>query len=300
MLEEQAGTFSYVPPASSRFRVLKRSSRFLVDKPLGGIGAIIIAVLLLMAIFAPQIAPFPYAENHISDRLQGPSLKYFFGTDASGRDIFSRIVYGARVSVVVGFGAVSISVLIAAVLGIVSAYYGGLVDTLIQRLVDIWLSFPSLVILISIMAVIGMGLPNLTLAIGLLLSVGFSRVVRASALTVKGNLFIEAATTIGASDMRIMFRHILPNVVPTIIVIATVQLGAAILIESSLSFLGYGVPPPRPSWGGMLSGSGLVYFTKAPWMAIFPGAFITLAVFGFNMLGDGLRDALDPRLRGSR
>lgn len=300
MLEDQAIRVGRTQPTSSGRRVLRRSSRFLMDKPLGGVGAIIIIILILMAAFAPQIAPFPYAQNHISDRLQGPSTTYFFGTDASGRDTFSRIVYGARVSVVVGFGAVFISVMIATVLGIVSAFYGGAVDAIIQRLVDIWLSFPSLVILISVMAVIGMGIPNLTIAIGLLLSVGFSRVVRASALTVKNNLFIEAATTLGASDGRIMFRHILPNVVPTIIVIATVQLGAAILIESSLSFLGYGVPPPAPSWGGMLSGTGLVYFTKAPWMAIFPGLFITLAVFGFNMLGDGLRDELDPRLRGTR
>lgn len=281
-------------------KLILSSLRFIKNRPLGGIGAIIIVILVIMAAFAPQIAPFPYAENHISDRLQGPSWEYLFGTDASGRDIFSRIVYGARVSVVVGFGSVMISVLIATTLGIVSAYYSGLVDIIIQRVVDMWLSFPGLVILISIMAVIGMGILNLTLAIGLLLAVGFSRVVRASALTVKGNLFVEAAATLGASDARIMFRHILPNVVPTVIVIATVQLGAAILIESSLSFLGYGVPPPEPSWGGMLSGSGLVYFTKAPWMAIFPGLFITLAVFGFNMLGDGLRDALDPRLRGSQ
>lgn len=274
--------------------------RFMLHKPLGGAGAVIVIVLVLMALLAPLIAPFPYAENHISDRLQGPSREYFFGTDASGRDIFSRIVYGARISVTVGFGAVFISAFVATTLGIVSAYYGGAVDSILQRFVDIWLSFPSLVILISIMAVIGMGVPNLTFAISLLLAAGFSRVVRASALTVKGSLFIEAATTVGANDARIMFRHILPNVMPTIIVISTVQLGGAILIESSLSFLGYGVPPPAPSWGGMLSGTGLVYFTKAPWMAVFPGLFITLAVFGFNMLGDALRDVLDPRLRGSR
>lgn len=275
-------------------------ARFLLRKPLGGIGAVIVVVLIVMAIFAPLIAPFPYAQNHIADRLQSPSFHYLFGTDASGRDMFSRIVYGARVSVIVGFGAVAISVVVATVIGITSAYYGGLLDAMIQRVVDMWLSFPSLVILISIMSVIGMGIANLAFAIGLLLSVGFSRVVRASALTVKGNLFVEAATTVGATDIRIMFRHILPNVVPTVIVIATVQLGAAILIESSLSFLGYGVPPPAPSWGGMLSGTGLVYFTQAPWMAVFPGLFISLAVFGFNMLGDALRDEVDPRLRGSR
>lgn len=300
MIDNQsAGALRIVRPIIQR-NPLTPSLRFMKRKPLGGIGAMIVVVLLIMAIFAPLIAPFPYAQNHISDRLQGPSFEYLFGTDASGRDMFSRIVYGARVSVIVGFGAVAISVIIASILGVVSAYYGGIVDSTIQRFVDIWLSFPSLVILISIMAIIGMGIANLTFAIGLLLSVGFSRVVRASALTVKGNLFIEAAVTLGANDFRIMFRHILPNVVPTVIVIATVQLGAAILIESSLSFLGYGVPPPAPSWGGMLSGTGLVYFTKAPWMAIFPGLFISLAVFGFNMLGDALRDEIDPRLRGTR
>lgn len=300
MLDKQLELAPAIPLPAKRRNVVASSLRFVTQKPLGGIGAVIVILMVLMAVFAPLIATFPYAENHISDRLHGPSTQYFFGTDASGRDIFSRIVYGARVSVTVGFGAVAISVFVAAALGIVSAFYGGWIDATLQRLVDIWLSFPSLVILISIMAVIGMGVSNLTLAIGLLLSVGFSRVVRASALTVKGNLFIEAAVTLGANDLRIMFRHILPNVIPTIIVIATVQLGAAILIESSLSFLGYGVPPPAPSWGGMLSGSGLVYFTKAPWLAIFPGLFITMAVFGFNMLGDALRDVLDPRLRGAR
>ena len=283
--------------ARNRLRALVR---FLWRKPLGGFGAVIVALLILMAALAPLIAPYPYAQNHIRDRLKSPSATYPFGTDASGRDIFSRIVYGARVSVTVGFGAVLISTLVALVIGVTSGYYGGLIDATVQRLVDIWLSFPGLVLLISVIAVIGTGVLQLTMAIGLLIAASSSRVIRSATLATKSSVFIEAASSTGATDLRIMLRHILPNVMAPVIVVATLQLGQAILIESSLSFLGYGVPPPSPTWGGMLSGTGLVYFTKAPWMAIFPGVFIALAVFGFNVLGDALRDELDPRLRGTR
>lgn len=200
----------------------------------------------------------------------------------------------------VGFAAVAISAAAATVIGITPAYYGGLLGMLLQRLVDIWLSFPGLVMPIGIIAVIDRRTSQLAIAIGLLISAGFSHVFRSSSLVVCSSQYIEAAHAIEMNDLRIMLRHMLPNVLPVIIVVATVQLSAAILIESSPSSLGYGVPPPEPSWGGMLTGTGRTYFTRALWLAIWPGLSIALAVFGFNMLGDALRDVLDPRLRGLR
>jgi peptide/nickel transport system permease protein len=221
------------------------------------------------------------------------------GTDNLGRDVFSRVVYGARISVTVGFGAVLISSLLAAAIGITSGYFGGRYDMLVQRVVDAWQSFPYLVVILSIMAVLGPGLLNTILALGFLGAVGASRVIRGATISVVQNTYVEAARAVGAGHLRIMARYILPNVAATIIVLATIGLGAFILAESALSFLGFGVPPPYPSWGGMLSGSGRSFFYTAPWMAVWPGAAISLAVFGFNMLGDALRDVLDPRLRGT-
>jgi peptide/nickel transport system permease protein len=213
--------------------------------------------------------------------------------------VFSRVVYGARISVTVGFGAVLISSLLAAAIGITSGYFGGRYDMLVQRVVDAWQSFPYLVVILSIMAVLGPGLLNTILALGFLGAVGASRVIRGATISVVQNTYVEAARAVGAGHLRIMARYILPNVAATIIVLATIGLGAFILAESALSFLGFGVPPPYPSWGGMLSGSGRSFFYTAPWMAVWPGAAISLAVFGFNMLGDALRDVLDPRLRGT-
>jgi peptide/nickel transport system permease protein len=221
------------------------------------------------------------------------------GSDNLGRDIWSRVVYGARISVTVGFGAVLIANVLAAGIGITSGYLGGKYDLCVQRVVDAWQSFPFLVVILSIMAVLGPGLLNIIIALGFLGAANASRVVRGATVSVAQNVYIEAARALGAGHLRVMARHILPNVAATIIVWATIGLGAFILAESALSFLGFGVPPPYPSWGGMLSGSGRSFFSQAPWMAIYPGLAISLAVFGFNMLGDALRDVLDPRLRGA-
>jgi peptide/nickel transport system permease protein len=272
---------------------------FLRTKPLGALGGLLILVLVLTAIFAPALAPHDPLRINSTDRLQPPGTTYLMGTDDFGRDILSRVIYGARISMLIGLGAVGISTFLATVLGMISGFYGGKVDTLLQRALDTLMAFPGLIILLTIMAMLGQGLGNVILALGIGGTAGNARIVRSAVLAIKGNQYIEAARALGGRDWQILLRYILPNIAAPIMVVATLGLGVAILAESSVSFLGLGVPPPTPSWGGMLSGSGRTYMLKAPWMAIFPGIAISLAVFGFNMLGDALRDMLDPKLRGS-
>ena len=265
-------------------------------KPLGAIGAAIVVGLLVMALGADWIAPYQYDESIA--RMKAPSRQFWLGTDNLGRDIWSRVVYGARISVTVGFATVALATLMAAAVGISSAYLGGAYDIVVQRVVDAWQSFPGLVIILSLMAVLGPGLLNLIVALSILGAAGASRVIRGAALSVMQHPYIEAARAMGAGHLRIVLRYIVPNVMATVIVLATIGLGSVILVESALSFLGFGVPPPYPSWGGMVAGSGRTFMYHAPWMVLCPGAAISLAVFGFNMLGDALRDLLDPRLRG--
>jgi peptide/nickel transport system permease protein len=274
--------------------------RLVREKPLGAFGGVLVLVLMLCAIFAHWIAPYPYDETNVRQRLKPPGAQFYLGTDNLGRDVFSRIIYGARISVTVGFGAVTLSILLATLLGVASGYFGGKVDVFIQRVVDAAMAFPPLVLLLSIMAVLGPGLLNIILVLGIIPSANRSRIIRSATLSAKENQYVEAARAVGASHLRIILCYVLPNIMAPIIVVATNALGAVILIEATLSFLGFGVPPPYPSWGEMLSGSGRSYMYKAPWMAVWPGVAISLAVFGFNMLGDALRDLLDPRLRGSQ
>jgi peptide/nickel transport system permease protein len=274
--------------------------RLVKEKPLGAFGGLLIVILMFCAVFAHWIAPYPYDETNVRQRLKPPSAQFYLGTDNLGRDVFSRIVYGARISVTVGFGAVTLSILLATILGVTSGYFGGKVDVFVQRLVDAAMAFPPLVLLLSTMAVLGPGLLNIILVLGIIPSANRSRIIRSATLSAKENQYVEAAQAVGASHLRIIVCYILPNIMAPIIVVATNALGAVILIEATLSFLGFGVPPPYPSWGEMLSGSGRSYMYKAPWIAIWPGVAISLAVFGFNMLGDALRDLLDPRLRGGQ
>ena len=278
---------------------LRALGRFARRKPLGAIGAVIVVALLVMAVFAEQIAPYGYDESIRGARMQSPSATYWLGTDNLSRDIWSRIVYGARVSVTVGFATVGLAVVLATSVGVSSGYFGGAYDLVVQRVVDAWLSFPYLVIVLSVMAVLGPGLFNVVLSLAIIIAAVNSRVIRGATITIAHGTYVEAARALGCGHARIIVRHILPNVTATIIILATIGLGTAILAESALSFLGFGVPPPYPAWGAMLSGSGRTYMFRAPWMAIWPGVAISLAVFGFNMLGDALRDVLDPRLRGS-
>jgi peptide/nickel transport system permease protein len=284
------------PRPSSRPRSLALTLRFCRRTPLGTIGAVIVLALIVMAVFADRIAPYAYDESVA--RMKPPSVKYWMGTDNLGRDIWSRVVFGARISVTVGFSTVLLATVLATIVGVSSAYLGGAYDILVQRVVDAWMSFPALVIVLSLLAALGPGLLNLILALSILGAAGASRVIRGAALSTMQNPYVEAARALGAGHARVILHHVLPNVMATVIILATIGLGTVILAESALSFLGFGIPPPYPSWGGMLSGSGRTFMYHAPWMALWPATAISLAVFGFNMFGDALRDLLDPRLRG--
>jgi peptide/nickel transport system permease protein len=280
-------------------RALVAVGRFCRRKPLGALGGLIVVAMLLMAVFAERIAPYDYDQSIRGARMKPPSAAHWLGTDNLSRDMWSRVVYGARVSITVGFLTIGLAVLLATAVGVSSGYFGGVYDLVVQRVVDAWLSFPYLVIILSLMAVLGLGLLNVVLSLAVLIAAANSRVIRGATIAVAQGAYVEAARALGCGHARIILRHILPNVMATVIILATIGLGAAILAESALSFLGFGVPPPYPSWGAMLSGSGRTYMFRAPWMAVWPGVAISLAVFGFNMLGDALRDVLDPRLRGS-
>jgi peptide/nickel transport system permease protein len=277
---------------------LRSGAHFLRNKPMGVFGAVLIVLFLTLAVGAQWLAPYPYDLGNTADRLQGPSVAHPFGTDANGRDLLSRIIWGARVSVTIGFGAVAISTLVAVAVGVSSGYFGGWVDLLVQRLVDVWISFPALVLLVSLVAILGPGLWSTTLVLGLLLAPGTARVVRSAVIAMREQPYVESARCAGAGHARIVRSYVLPNISAAILVLATTQLGIAVLAESTLSFLGYGVPPPFPTWGSMLSGTGRAFMLQSPWLSIWPGLAISAAVFGFNMLGDALRDVLDPRLRG--
>lgn len=259
-------------------------------------GLIIVLILVFVAIFAPWLAPYKYDEVNYKVSLHPPSAKYPLGTDLLGRDILSRIIYGSRVSLEVGIIAVAISVLIGVTLGLISGYMGGWVDVIIMRLVDITYSFPFLLFAIAIMTILGPGMINVFIAIGIINWAWFARVTRGSVLAAKQQEYVLAAIAMGASPFRIMFKHIMPNVIAPVIVGAALNSGYAILAEAALSFLGIGVQPPYPSWGLMLS-DARNYITTAPWMTIYPGLAIALTVLGFILLGNGLRDAIDPRLK---
>ncbi|MGD9894433.1 MAG: ABC transporter permease [Dehalococcoidia bacterium] len=279
--------------------MIAQTLRLARRKPLGAIGAFIILLLVVVGLFAPWIAPYGPNES-TNEFFMSPSLAHPFGTDHLGRDMLSRVIYGARVSLEVGLLAVLVGTGIGAVIGLVSGYFGGWVDLVSQRFVDILSALPGILLALTIAAALGASLRNVILAIGISIIPTAARIVRGSALSTKEYLFVEAATVIGAGPLRVMWTHIRPNVMAPIIVIASIQLGAAILSEASLSYLGLGVPLNVPSWGSMLSGSALRYMVKAPWMAFFPGLALTLVVLGINLFGDALRDVLDPRLRRGR
>ncbi len=279
-------------------RRLHQVARFAKRKPLGFIGAVTLFIVLVLAIFAPLIARYDPVAIDTQARLQVPSATHWFGTDQFGRDTFTRIVYGSRVSLICGFGAVAITIAISLLLGVASGYYRGKVDILTQRFVDAFMAIPVMVILLTAVFLLGNGLLNVTLVLGVISGPAASRIIRASTLTVMTNQYIEAAKATGATNRRIIVYHILPNIAAPIMVIATIWVGSNILAEAALSFLGLGIPPPAATWGNMLSLQGLSALSQSPWLAFFPGVFITLTVFGLNMLGDAIRDELDPSRRG--
>ncbi len=284
-------------PASPALRFI---SRLIREKPLGAVGGLVFVLFLFVGVFADFLAPYGANQINPINRLKPPSWAYPFGTDNLGRDMFSRCIYGAQLSVIIGFCAAGLATLISVVIGIVTGYLGGKVDLVAQRFVDAWQSFPDLIVLIVVVSVVGPGMPQIIVTLGLLLGIAGSRIIRSAVVSVRENMYVHAAQSIGASTPRILWRHILPNVLPPIIVLFTTRVGAVILIESALSFLGLGVPPPAPTWGGMLSGSGRAFMFHGPWLALAPGICLTVVVYATNMLGDALRDLFDPRMRGSR
>ena len=273
--------------------------RLVREKPLGTVGGAIVLILFAVGIFASWLAPYHYTFQDLNAILQAPSARFVLGTDNLGRDLLSRIIYGARISMIVGLAVPAITTVMTLLIGGVSGYFGGKIDLLVQRFVDTVMCFPGLVLMLTVVAIVGPGLIQLVLLLGILGGLGGgNRVVRSVVIGIKQNVYVEAAKSVGATNQRIMVKHILPNIMPIIIVSFTMGMGGAILAESTLSFLGFGIPPPFPSWGGMLSGQARRYMLDAPWMAIWPGLSLALVVYGMNMLGDGLRDVLDPRLRG--
>jgi len=259
-------------------------------------GMAVLAVLAILAIAAPLVTPYDPIHQKLSDALLSPSLSHPFGTDYLGRDILTRIIYGGRYSLAVGFMAVAFGVAIGVPLGAVSGYYGGWVDLVVQRFVDLLLSFPGILLALSLVAILGIGLENVVIAVGISSTPSFVRLTRASTLSIRQLTYIEAARALGARSGVIIFRHVLPNALAPVIVQATLSLGSAILLAAGLGFLGLGIQPPTPEWGSML-GEGRNYIFSNPNMATFPGIAIFVAVLSFNLMGDGLRDALDPRLR---
>ncbi|MDR7554275.1 MAG: ABC transporter permease [Armatimonadota bacterium] len=271
--------------------------RFVRRYPVGAAGAAVIAAMLLAGLLAPRLAPYDPLATDFAAMFAPPGRAHWFGSDAFGRDVFSRILYGARTATLVGFGASVLGATAGAAIGVASAYFGGLTDLLVQRLVEVLLAFPIIILAMAVVALIGAGTDKLIVAIALSFLPRAARVVRSSALAVRQMVYIEAARAVGGSHGHIIRRHMAPNVMAPYLVMLTAFLGQAILLEASLSFLGLGVSEPTPAWGLMLRGAAVDFATKAPWMAVFPGLVISLAVLAFNVFGDALRDHFDPRLR---
>ena len=271
--------------------------RLFREKPLAAAGGIVLLIFILVAIFANLIAPYPMTEIHLADTVHPPSAEYLLGTDNLGRDQLTLLIYGARVSILIGLAGTCVNIFIALVLGGIAGYFGGKIDMIIQRFIDAFMCFPPLFILLTIMSMFKAGIFQVTIVLGLFYGITNARVIRGAILGIKAMIYMKAAESIGARDIGIMFRHILPNIMAPVIVLFTISVGQIILSEATLSFLGYGVPPPNPSWGKMINDSTR-FITQGPWLVIFPGLTLSMVVFSINMLGDGLRDLLDPRLRG--
>jgi peptide/nickel transport system permease protein len=276
---------------------LAAARSFALKRSLGAAGAAIIIVMALAALLASVLAPYNPLENDYGAMLQAPGAQHWLGTDSFGRDVLSRLLYGARTALWIGFCSSFAGTGVGAVIGVSCAYFGGRVDLFMQRFMDILLSFPLIVLALVVVAVMGSGVWNVILAISVPMIPRAALVLRSSALALRQMLFVEAALTLGAGHGRIIFRHMLPNVMAPCLIMLTAFLGQAILLEASLSFLGLGVAEPTAAWGLMLRGAAVEFAERAPWMALFPGLAISLAVFAFNIFGDSLRDALDPKLR---
>lgn len=278
---------------------LQRVIRFCRQRPLGAIGGLIFLIMVFTALTADWIAPYNPLVNDYKAMLSPPSMHHFMGTDAHGRDVFSRIIYGSRTALLVGFSSSFCGTMLGAIIGVICAYFGGKTDVIVQRFMEILLSFPLIVMALAMMAVLGTGILNVIVAITIPMVPRSAQVIRSCALSIRNMPYVDAARACGFGHIRIMFRHILPNVAAPFLILVTAYLGGAILTEASLSFLGVGVAEPTAAWGLMLKGAAVTFAESAPWMAIFPGLAISAAVFAFNIFGDSLRDELDPKLRTS-
>ena len=295
----QAGRQAAAPLLAPRRGWTSKAISYPRRRPIEFVALVVLAAVVLSAMFADVIAPTHYSEPDFTARLEGPSGAHLLGTDNLGRDVLSRVIYGARTSIVASTMAVLISGVFGTFLGLLSGYVGGKFDLVMQRIADAITPVPLILMAMVMIVAMGASLVNVALALGFVGAMRVNRVMRGATLSVKQNPYVEAATSIGATHRRILVRHILPNTLANLIVLSSVQFAGFVLAEASLSFLGLGVPPPIPSWGGMLSGEGRAYFLVAPWLGIVPGVAISLMVLAANIAGDGLRDALDPRLRGS-
>lgn len=275
---------------------LKRLFR---EKPMGAVCFIIILIYVLIAVFADRIAPYGLNETDPLNRLQASTAAHILGTDNTGRDLFSRVVYGARTSVAIGFSASVIAVVIGVIFGTISGYFGGKFDLIMQRAVDAILCIPQLILLMVVLSILNGSLVTMTIVLGIHSGLNMSRIIRSATISVKENVYIKASVAIGCNHGRIIFRHIIPNIMPDILIVFATRIPTVILNEASLSYLGFGVQPPTPSWGGMLSSSAVTYMYEAPWMVIWPGLFLMVLVFSVNMFADALRDLVDPKLRGN-
>ena len=272
--------------------------RILKEKPLGTVGGVITLILLLVGIFANFLAPYGMNETHIEDMLAAPSSKYLLGADNLGRDILTRVIYGARISVIVGLAASSIATVLSLIIGMMSGFLGSKFDLLVQRFVDTTMCIPQIILMMILISVIGPGIWQVTVVLGLMWGIIGSRIIRSAVISVREKIYIRAAKSIGCPTPRIIMSHILPNILAPTIVLFTTRVPNVILIEASLSFLGFGIPPPAPSWGSMLGGVGRDYMLQAPWIVFWPGLVLALVVYGINIFGDAVRDIVDPRLKG--
>jgi peptide/nickel transport system permease protein len=278
---------------------IKNFWRHFKKNRLGVGGLVIIVIVFFIAIFAPFLSPYDTGKTDVSLKLKSPSFQHYLGTDQLGRDVFSRMLYGSQISLSVGFVAVGISILIGILVGAMAGYKGGWVDSLLMRFVDIMLSFPSFFLILTVVAILRPNIYNVMIVIGITSWEGTARFVRAEFLSLRERDYVQAARALGVKDRRIIFRHILPNALAPVFVTASLGVASAILVEAGLSFLGFGVQPPAPSWGNILT-EGRTYIFDAWWLTVFPGLAILITVLSFNLFGEGLRDALDPRLRGRR
>ena len=297
-MSDATGIPSAVIAPKRRSRLAEFFIRLVKEKPLGTVCGIVILKLIVVAIFADVLAPYHYDELHPVDRLQGSSARYPLGTDQLGRDYMSLLIYGARISLLVGLAVTAFSVVISTLIGGTSGFLGGKFDLLMQRVVDAWNAFPGLILLLTIMSIVGRGVVQIVLVMGISGGIGGGRLMRSAVIGIKENDYFLAAEAIGNSKWRAFIRHVLPNVMPLVIIGFSMSIGEVILGLAGLGFLGYGLPPSIPEWGGLLSMTGRRFMEMAPHLAFWPGLFLTIVVYSLNMFGDAMRDLLDPRLRG--